>query len=329
MFNKIIYGISILSMILNPLNLYNFETNEYKDMSVNPIIVDLDMCSDVDDVVAVRMATTLDSMHVCTIEGMCLSITSNRGNHEEVKALHGLLSYDGYGNIPIGIDSVNYIDEEYSKYWDTLMQYSTTQYTSKDSVELYKEVLKKCYNKVTIITTGYLTNIKKLLEDEEGYELMKNNCKRLVITGGSFEDGWDNNFGFYSGAAEAISYVNSNCPCQILYVPNNIANEIKAGNIIQKSNPNDPVAQALKAWGTENGRAGWDPFAVLVGVLPEDVLNLNYNYIDAYVDSKTGKHIFIKTDSNTNIRVCEKKENITTKQYQDLVEGILGYTYSN
>lgn len=329
MFKSLISCVSIFAVLLSPLNLYNFETNEYKDMSVNPVIIDLDMCGDVDDVVAVRAATTLDSMHVCTIEAMGLAITSPRGNHEEVKALHGLLSYDGYSNIPIGIDSVNYNKEEYSVYWDSLIKFSTTEPISKDAVTLYKEVLKKCYNKVTIITTGYLTNIQKLLEDKEGYELVKNNCQRLVIMGGSFEDNWDNNFGYYTGAAEAVSYVNDNCPCDILYVPNNVANEFNAGGIIQRSNPNDPVALALKDHGAEDGRVAWDPFTVLIGVLPEEVLNLDYFYVDTYVDSKTGVFIFMKSQEKGNVRACQKKATITNKQYQDIIEGILGYKYSS
>lgn len=325
--NKLLCGITVIAMMLNPLNLINYESGEYKDMSQNPIIVDLDMCGDVDDVVAVRTATTLDAMHVCTLEAVGLSITSPTGNHEEVTAMHGLLEYDGYSNVPIGIDSVNYNKEEYSSYWDVLIPFSTTPANSKDAVELYKEILKKCYNKVTIITTGYTTNIQKLLEDKEGYELVKNNCERLVITGGSFEDGWDNNFGFYSGAAKAIYYVNNNCPCPILYVPNDVANEFTAGGAIQKANPNDPVAKALAAWGTSDGRASWDPYTVLIGCLPEDSLDLEFIDIEAYFDESSGKHAFVVAQEESNTRACRRKGNITVKQYQDIIEGILVYKY--
>ena len=314
-----------LSLLVSNFNLYNYDTREYKDMSVNPIILDLDFCGDVDDAVAVRTATILDDMDVCSLKGVCLSVNDPKKSGSEGKALHGLLSNDGYGNIPIGVCSTDHV-EEYSSYWDVLIPYSQTTPNSKDAVTLYKEILQKSYNKVTIIVTGYTTNIKKLLEDKEGYALVKSKVEKIVITGGSFQNNWDNNFGYYLGAADAIVYVNKNCPCPVLYSFSDLGNNVKAGQAIIKNSPDDPIAKALVAHGDPDGRFAWDPYAVLIGCFPAGSLPFRYTYVEADINNN-GAYTFKRSDKKTNTVAAVKREDITYDQYQAIIEGILGAGY--
>lgn len=271
------------------LNLIDFGTGNYNNMAQNPIILDMDFCTDVDDAVAVRMATTLDSMHVCTLMAVGLCTTPNDGTDRNLTAVHGLLTYDGYGEVPIGKAHVE--EPDTSPYWDVCSEYSTSPFKVKDSVDLYKDVLSSCYNKVTIVTTGYLNNIRYLLEDPEGYRLVRDNCERIVVTGGSYPIGRDNNFSYTSEAAASVKYVEENCPVQIVYVPSDVGGQFTAGGLIQNLSADDLLSKSLSAFGTDNGRYAWDPTAVFIAAVPQDISNFSYISVTVEFDSD-GSHVF-------------------------------------
>lgn len=313
-----------LTMLLTSLNMFNFETNEYKDMSLNPIILDVDMCTDVDDVVAVRIATILDSMQACSLKAVCLSTTDNTEEDRNVKAVKGLLTYDGYNDVRVGKSSMEVPDT--SPYWDILSTYCPAEYKAEDAIQVYKDILYSSGYKVTIVTTGYLTNIELLLKDPEGYELVRDKCERIVIQGGSYPDGCDNNFFVVPQAIEAIRYVNDNSPVDLVYVANDVANGFTAGGIIQKFDKDDPVSKSLIAYGVDNGRAAWDPYAVLIAALPIEYTNMTYENVNVIIGDN-GYNKFEVSQEPTGKIVIRRKPNISLKQYQDAVEGILGYEY--
>ncbi len=294
----LIKPLALTISVLMSLNLIDFGTGDYNNMSQNPIILDMDFCTDVDDAVAVRMATTLDSMDVCSLMAVGLCITPNDGSDRNLRAVHGLLEYDGFGSIPIGKAHVE--EPDTSPYWDVCAEYSTTEFSTKDSVELYKDILKSCYNKVTIVTTGYLTNIQYLLEDSDGFALVRDNCERIVVTGGTFPSGRDNNFSYTAKAASAIKYVEEHCPVQIVYVPNDVGGKFTAGGLIQDLQPSDVLSRALSAFGTQDGRAAWDPTAVFIAAVPDEVSNFEYIPIDAEF-AVDGSHVFTEMSAATQI----------------------------
>lgn len=315
-------GIAVLGVLM-PLNLMNFKTNELVDVSANPIIVDLDLCTDVDDAVAIRMATVLDDLDVCSLKAVGVCTTGKEDRNAPAKTAQGILEYKGYSNVKVGY--AHYEEPDESKYWDVCSTYANQSYQYIDAVDVYKDVLKSCANPVTIVTTGYLNNIKALLEDEEGYNLVKENCARIVIQGGTYPSGWDNNFGFTKQAADAVKYVDENAPCEILYIPGDVAGIFNAGEVIQKNDPNDPTAKALTAWGTENGRSAWDPTAVLIASLPDGIFNYDFRYVNTSFTEK-GEVTFEDTIMS-NRKVVRRFDEISIQQYQNMIEGILGAEY--
>lgn len=308
------------------LNLIDFGSGSYSNVAQNPIILDMDFCTDVDDAVALRMATTLDEMNVCTLMAVGLCTTANDGSDRNVRAAHGMLTYDGHEDVPIGTAHVS--EPDTSPYWDVCAGYSTSAPESKDAVELYKEVLSSCYNKVTIVTTGYLTNIRYLLEDSEGYLLIRDNCEKIVITGGTFPSGRDNNFSFTANAASSVKYVEENCPVQIVYVPNDVGGKFTAGGVVQDLSPNDVLSKSLAAFGTQDGRAAWDPTAVFIAAVPSDVSNFDYIPITAEF-AADGSHTFKEISSTQStvptLTYTIPKEDTDTKEQ----DGSEDYTYSN
>lgn len=307
----------ILTALCLSLNLINFETGDYTNMAQNPIILDMDFCTDVDDAVAVRMATTLDDMDVCTLMAVGLCTTSNDGTDRNLKAVHGLLMHDNHEDVPIGKAHVE--EPETSPYWDICAEYSTSSFETQDAVELYKSVLNGCYNKVTIVTTGYLTNIQYLLEDPDGYRLVKDNCERIVVTGGTFPSGKDNNFSYTVRSATAAKYVNENCPVELVYVPNDVGGAFTAGGLIQELSPSDVLSRSLSAFGTQDGRMAWDPTAVFIAAVPEDVSN--FSYIPVSVDfAVDGSHTFTELSGNSSYDTVNEISSISENAIDDSKE---------
>lgn len=307
------------------LNLFNFEENTYYDVSANPVIVDLDFCTDVDDAVAIRMATELDKNGVGSLKAVGLCTTDKEGTDVNLRAAHGILCYEGYDSVPIGISHDTEPDE--SPYWDVCASYSDGNMIIKDSVELYKDVLRSCANKVTIVTTGYVDNIASLLRDEEGYNLVRDNCSKIVITGGALPSGWSNNFNFTQRAGESIKYVSENAPCDIVYVLSDVGGVFNAGKILQDNAPDDPVSKAITAFGSFDGRAAWDPTAVFISFVPEAVSNFSYYYCTTSFDDKNICS-FELSDTTTNKKVVRRKDSISLEQYQNLIEGVLASNLS-
>lgn len=335
---------SFITILTMSLNLIDFNTGNYINMSQNPIILDMDFCTDVDDAVAVRMATTLDGMNVCSLMAVGLCTTSNDGTDINLRAANGLLNYDGYGTVPIG--SAHIEEPDTSPYWNVCAGYSTNDFEIMDAVDLYKIVLDSCYNKVTIVTTGYLNNIRYLLEDEEGYDLVKKNCERIVVTGGSYPSGKDNNFSFTSNAIESAKYVEENCPVQIVYVPYDVGGKFTAGGLIQSLSQEDVLSKALCEFGTQDGRAAWDPTAMFIAAVPEEVSNFDYIPVSVKFDTDGSNMFTISsgavsdnideisedeessgTENKRDRLVVRYKSGISASQYQDMIEGILSYEY--
>ena len=67
-----------------------------------PVILDVDMCTDVDDVCALRIATALDDAGVISLRGVAYSV---RGSNN-IEAMRGMLVYDGKRRVPIGRTAV-------------------------------------------------------------------------------------------------------------------------------------------------------------------------------------------------------------------------------
>lgn len=273
---------------------YNISTSEGDANSTNPYIIDLDFCTDVDDVCAVRIATTLDKIGKIDLMAVMLNTTGENN----ISALHGLLSYDGYSSLPIGSSSLNIPDT--SPYWDDLSTFSPGNINVNDSVRLYRKILSKSDSSVTIITTGYLTNIAELMESgpddisELTGEQLINEKAILYIVGGAFPEGFCNNFFFEDESISAIKYIVDNCKAPIYFVTSDVGGPISCGKSIQQdpNYRNDPVSIALYDFGTTNGRAAWDPFGVWVSAFSTEETKTYIKKTNLLVDDNGMNHFF-------------------------------------
>lgn len=278
------------------------------DKDRNPFIVDLDFSTDVDDVCAVRVADILDKQEIIDLKAMMLCVDGEN----IVDAMDGLLDYDEMPEVKIGTSSLN-IDDT-SPYWDVLNEYSngTDTRVVKDSVKLYREILSNSLNDVTIVTTGYVTNIAELLKSQpdeiskkSGVDLVKSKVKAIYITGGSYPDGYDNNFFFRSEAIEAINYVIDNCNVPIYLISSNNGAPFTCGGLLQRldTERRDPVSKALDVTGFLDGRAAWDPLSVWIAACGFEETRTYTERVDLTVDSETGFNTFELSEQGNLFRV--------------------------
>lgn len=309
---KNIFKILAISSIVTSCHSGNIaETDLNTDREVNQLylnstpgkemIVDVDMCTDVDDACALRIATALDDDGIIDLKGVAFSV--NGPNNLE--ALRGFLLHDGNPDVLIGKSSVDNIPEE-SPYWDLMASYSDGNIGDLDAVKMYRKILSESRTPVDIVTTGYTTNIECLLKsgpDEysplSGLELVKRKCGQLYVVGATYPEGRCNNIWFAPAARTAADYISKNWPFPILFFTNDVGGRLECGAGLQAVdiNHNDIVTKALDAFGTDNGRWAWDPFGVWCAAYACGKINrLGFKRVDIHIDTETGQNTF--TDAN-------------------------------
>lgn len=292
-----------------------------------PIILDLDMTGDIDDVCAFRVATELDDENVIDIKLVALSVN---GDDNIIRAVDGMLTHDKIDNVIIG--KCNHKHREESNYWDTMSMYYSGNYKVLDSVKAYRKVLAESDEKVDIITTGYTFNIEGLINSEpdeysdlNGVELILDKVGQLWITGGSYPDGYDNNFIFGEYAAKSANFVNSNWPLPIIYFINNQVNMIRCGATLEQvdTDAQDIVTKALKAWGTDCGSVAWDPYAVWCSANGlSEVCQSNIQRAYTRINEDTGYNVFT-LDKNGNNYIVFRNPYIENSYYVEKLDNIL------
>lgn len=277
------------------------------------MILDVDMCTDVDDACAVRIATALDDDGIIDLKGVAFSVTGPNN----LDALRGFLLYENKPDVLIGRSAVANLPEE-SPYWDLMAEYSDGNVNAYEAIKMYRKILAESDTPVDIITTGYVTNIEYLLKsgaDEysalSGIELVKQKCGQLYIVGGTYPEGRCNNFFFAKAARIASDYVSKNWPYPILFFTNDVGGRLTCGAQLQVVDKeiNDIVTRSLVAFGTQNGRHAWDPFGVwCAGYACGKINKLGFKRVNIAIDTETGRNKFTDADDGKHFviyRLCD------------------------
>lgn len=226
---------------------------EQKDIGPVGIILDADMSTDVDDVTAVRIAQELEYQGLCKIIGFAYCSKNPSGNN--IKAAEGLMDFAGLYDVPISKAAVSYEYGGSGDYWGVLWQYKTVDHTVYDNaVDMYKDVIDSYDGTIRIVTTGFLTNIRELLKDSEGYELVKNKVDSIYIAGGEYQ-GLCYNLSYDETRISSTDYVVKNSPVPI-YFAMDVLGAIRCGGHLTSIDINDSdiLSKAYAKFGLEDGQ---------------------------------------------------------------------------
>ena len=250
------------------------------------VILDVDLAEDVDDAGAVAVLHALANRGEAEILGM---LVSSR-NESVVPALDAINTWYGRPDIPIGYQRGH------------VYGYRNTKDPDRETTSLYAEPITQAFPhdvkrssdapaaaslcrkllaaqpdaSVTLVTTGFLTNLRELLDsrpDEasplDGEALVKQKviqwvCMGGVFPGGKFPDGggeynlmWDT-----SASVRAIN----DWPTPVVFSGFEIGNRVKVGSRLRGTPEANPVRAAYQHYNQLHDREAWDQTAVLYAV---------------------------------------------------------------
>jgi inosine-uridine nucleoside N-ribohydrolase len=242
------------------------------------IIFDTDLGPDYDDVGALAF------LHAMADSGKAEILATVASNKHELVApsIDVINTYFNRPELKIGAPKTEGVNLGSSQHWaDSIVaKYPHSIRSTSDAPDatgIYRSVLNNQPDaSVTIVTVGFLTNLKNLLKSSpdnysplNGKNLVKKKVKRLVSMAGWFPEGRE--FNVYMDSL-ASKFVFENWPGEIIFTGFEIGKEIHTGlRLIKSDVQNSPVKDVFRisiplSEEDKNGRMSWDETAVLIGV---------------------------------------------------------------
>lgn len=249
------------------------------------IIFETDMGNDVDDALALRMLYNYQKEGKVNL----LAISINKNGTSPVEFTDIMNTWYGFKRIPIGKitngavcenDAVNYatkVCEMKNAKGKPRFKRSVKDYSNiPEATDLYRKIIaKQADQSVTIISTGFSTNLQRLLQTKgdsysplTGVELVQKKVKRLVMMGGSFVGNHNPEYNILKDVS-AASAVFSNWPTAIVTSPFEVGADILfPGSVIENIGvTTNPMAAAYASYlKMPYDRPTWDLTAVLYAV---------------------------------------------------------------
>lgn len=246
------------------------------------IIFDTDMATDCDD------AGALSVLHVLADQGECeiLATVSSSLNPTANAAIDAINVYYHRPTLPVGTVKGQGVNEK-SRFTDRLAAEFPHRFQDPtkvpDALTIYRDVLEKQPDaSVTIVTVGYLTNLRNLMQlpasegRVSGVELIRAKVKKWVCMGGNFMGSppVDNlkfdNVNFRRDAASAHEVIRR-WPTSLVFAGREVCSlpsGLKAGAVLVTTPPENPVRRVYEVYlgGPGRSRHVADLVAVLYAV---------------------------------------------------------------
>ncbi|RAV27804.1 nucleoside hydrolase [Sinomicrobium soli] len=239
------------------------------------LIMDTDISGDYDDVGAMAVLHALADRGEVRILG---TVASNQ-SPLVAPTIEVLNTYFGRPGLPIGAPKISGTsqDSRNLRWPDTLVaRFPHTIKSNNDvpgAVQVYRSLLSSQPDtSVTIVTVGYLTNMKNLLQSPpdsisglDGKELVTKKVKKWVAMAGNFETGKEANV---RKDQEASHYAISHWPTPVVFSGFEIGKDVVTGKRLIKSGEQTPVTIPYREGMSvrridKKGRPSWDQTAVL------------------------------------------------------------------
>ncbi len=232
------------------------------------IIFDSDMSSDHDDVGDIAILHGLASMGECEIIGMMVS-SRNGGTALCMDAIN---TYYGRPDIPIGVPpDIGGIGEYAGQIATEFPHDLKSPRDCPQSAVLYRELLASAPDKsVTIVTTGYLNNLKALLlsgPDQHsplsGLDLIRKKVKLWSCAGGCFPKGDEFNFRVM---ADAAYHTVNHWPVAVLYVGFDVGQAIYTCGRLPEASADNPIRRVYVDIKKQYPYPSWGQIAIYCAV---------------------------------------------------------------
>jgi len=156
--------------------------------AARPVIFDTDMGNDVDDALALAMLHTLTDRGECRLIG----VTLTNANPAAVPYIRMINRFYGRSDLPVGAairDLKGGNGDGYMAAALRAMHDAGSSATAEPAPTVLRRLLQSSTEKVTIVQTGFSTNLAALLDLPGGADLAKQKVALLVAMAGNFADG--------------------------------------------------------------------------------------------------------------------------------------------
>lgn len=260
------------------LEIFADENNNYADNEIEQsdrskkIIIDTDFASDADDILAIRLALCYQDKGLLDVIGISLSTTYSRSP----LAIYALCKYDGYGSIPVAMDTSGKGVQVHTEYVNVMYNLPKNRDDYEQPVAMYRRLLAESDTKVNIITLGFLQNIQNLMNSGPdrysaltGAELIQQKVDTIYVVGGS--DSGRPSFNFYWTGEKVINAAKTVCkgiPCRTVYLSTDLSYDTFCAQFYcrEDKKEKDLVTKALKSNKQTGGVVAWDVFSMFCAV---------------------------------------------------------------
>lgn len=307
----------------------------FSEKDVLPVIIDTDFASDADDVVAVRLAMCFQDAGMLDIRGIALSTTYSRSP----LAVHALCTQDGYGSIPVAMDTSGNGVQVHTDYVDVMYDQPKSRSDYEQPVAMYRRILSESDGRVHIITLGFLQNIQGLMNSApdqysplSGMELIAQKVDTLYICGGNSTG--KPSFNFYWTGEKVISAakdVARSFPARTIFLQSDLSDDTFCGQFYNTKDyhQRDIVTRALKANDQAGGVVAWDVFAVWCAVQ-----DMTGNLESAFLELEQGSQYVSGTGAtewtaSAGGRHLKMYKNVEGAYYSEIMNNMLLQKYNS
>lgn len=269
------------------------------------IIFDTDLGYDCDDVGALALLNIFHNHHYINLKAVTHCSSRNKNAH---KAIYAVNNFYGNKDIPIGlcridVETKNSLDV--NEYENALIDefYNGEEIHAKSSVDLLIKILSEAADKsITLLVTGFLTNIAYLMRLENafnglsGLELIQRKIKKVVLMSGDFLTKKPEFNVAYDIKSSQYFFNNINVPTYVSDA--NIGFDIYTGQNMIDSDTTNPVGLSYRVF-NKKARESRDPLTTLFAINHDS---------DLFGLSKNG---FVKVDDYGTTTFCENKDGYT------------------
>jgi inosine-uridine nucleoside N-ribohydrolase len=302
-------------------------------LAARPVIFDTDMGNDVDDALALAMLHALTSRGECSLIG----VTLTNGNPAAVPYVRMVNRFYGRGDLPVGAAPRELKGGAQDGYLSAVLRSAPAKYRDErpgePAVAVLRRLLAQSAEKVTIVQTGFSTNLAALLESKpdgisplDGIVLARDKVALLVAMAGDFSGGGpEYNVRIDVPSAQAVF---ARWPTPVTFSGFEIGSELlyPASSIEQdfayaKSHP---IAESYRAYHKmPYDRPTWDLTAVLEAVRPERYFarsDTGTVQVDAdgrtHFDAGAGERRYLRLDPARRAQILEAMELLASEPPQ-------------
>lgn len=305
-----------------------------------PVIFETDMGNDIDDALALAMLYRYQEQGKVEL----LGLSNNKSSLNSVRYLDVINNWYGYEGVPIatvqgGKEGEAEANSFAKKTMDLRINALQPFYSNIDryedvqpAVSMYRELLsQQPDSSVTIISVGFLTNLKALLQSPadqfsvlDGKALVSKKVSRLVVMGGNLRQPAEKEFNIRTDVT-ASQYVFDQWPTQVIITPFEVGEHLLFPAAPIERNLGyahvNPLVEGYKLYiPMPYDRPTWDLTAVLFAVEPDyfqlskpGKMVVNADATTRFEFSDTGPHRYLQVPAMDDAR------NITEK-YVELID---------